>query len=47
VLEESGNNQLLIELVCSRAREAATQFAAGLAVSVLLAGYDAQVLYCA
>ncbi|WP_298271510.1 cobalt-precorrin-5B (C(1))-methyltransferase [Geobacter sp.] len=45
VLEESGNDPLLMELVCSRAREAARRFAPGLDIEVLLAGYAATVLY--
>ncbi len=45
VLEESGNNQDLLSLVCGKAKGAAAGFAPGLSPTVLLAGYDAQVLY--
>ncbi|WP_298440228.1 cobalt-precorrin-5B (C(1))-methyltransferase [Geobacter sp.] len=45
VLEESGNDPLLMELVCSRAREAARRLVPGIEVEVLLAGYAATVLY--
>jgi cobalt-precorrin-5B (C1)-methyltransferase len=34
-----------MELVCERARNAALKMAPGLAVRVLLAGYDGEVLY--
>jgi cobalt-precorrin-5B (C1)-methyltransferase len=45
ILEESGNDTALIELVCRRAAEAAGKMAPGLRVRVLLAGYDGEVLY--
>ncbi len=45
VLEESGHDPLLVELVCSRAREAARRLAPSLDIKVLLAGYDSTVLY--
>ena len=46
VLTDSGNDPGLIDLVCTRAREAAHRMAAGLEVGVLLAGYGGEVLYC-
>lgn len=45
VLEESGHDPLLVELVCTRAREAARRLAPSLDIKVLLAGYDSTVLY--
>ncbi len=45
VLEESDHDPLLMELVCSRAREAARRLAPSLDIKVLLAGYDSTVLY--
>jgi cobalt-precorrin-5B (C1)-methyltransferase len=46
VLEEAANDPALIALVCDRVREAAARLAPGVAVQVLLAGYDSRVLYC-
>uniref|UniRef100_A0A831UC39 Cobalt-precorrin-5B C(1)-methyltransferase n=1 Tax=Geobacter metallireducens TaxID=28232 RepID=A0A831UC39_GEOME len=45
VLEESGHDPALVELVCTRAREAARRLAPSLDIKVLLAGYDSTVLY--
>jgi len=45
VLTDSGNDAALIRLVCSRVKEAAGRMAPGLQVAVLLAGYEAEVLY--
>jgi len=45
VLEESGHDPLLVELVCARAREAARRLAPSLDIKVLLVGYDSTVLY--
>ncbi|HMN03694.1 MAG TPA: cobalt-precorrin-5B (C(1))-methyltransferase [Geobacter anodireducens] len=45
VLEASGNDPALMELVCGRAREAARLLAPSLRIKVLLAGYDSTVLY--
>jgi cobalt-precorrin-5B (C1)-methyltransferase len=45
VLEASGNTTVLIELVCGRVRAFARQLAPGVAVKVLLAGYNGEVLY--
>ncbi|ABB30721.1 cobalamin biosynthesis protein CbiD [Geobacter metallireducens RCH3] len=45
VLEESGNDSLFMELVCTRARDAARRLAPSLDIKVLLAGYDSTVLY--
>jgi cobalt-precorrin-5B (C1)-methyltransferase len=47
VLEESGNDPLLVELVCSRARRFAAGLTTGVEVKVLLAGYGGEVLYFA
>ena len=47
VLEMSGNQPALMELVCSRAAAFARQVAPTLPVTVLLAGYGGEVLYCA
>jgi cobalt-precorrin-5B (C1)-methyltransferase len=47
VLEESGNSDALISLVCEKARIFAKQLAPGINVKVLLAGYDCEVLYFA
>lgn len=47
VLETSGNQPALMELVCSRAAAFARQVAPTLPVTVLLAGYGGEVLYCA
>ncbi len=46
VLVDSGYDQALIQLVCTRAKAAAERMAAGLCLEVLLAGYDSEVLYC-
>jgi len=45
VLTDSGSDPALIDLVCTRAREAACRMAPGLEVGVLLAGYGGEVLY--
>ncbi|GLI38517.1 cobalt-precorrin-5B (C(1))-methyltransferase [Geobacter hydrogenophilus] len=45
VLEESGHDRAIMELVCLRAREAAQRLAPSLDIKVLLAGYDSTVLY--
>lgn len=45
VLVDSEYNPALIKLVCTRAKAAAARMAPGLEVSVLLAGYDGEVLY--
>lgn len=45
VLEESGKDPALMELVCARARETARRLAPSLDIKVLLAGYDSTVLY--
>lgn len=45
VLETSGNDYDLIELVCQRATRYAESIAPGLKVKVLLAGYNGEVLY--
>lgn len=45
VLEESGHDRALMELVCIRAQEAARRLAPSLDIKVLLAGYDSTVLY--
>jgi cobalt-precorrin-5B (C1)-methyltransferase len=47
VLEESGNSNDLISLVCEKARSFAKQLATGINIKVLLAGYDGEVLYFA
>lgn len=47
VLAESDNAPSLMELVCTRVRQAAAVMAPGLIVRVLLAGYDGEVLYSA
>jgi cobalt-precorrin-5B (C1)-methyltransferase len=47
VLEESGSDPALIELVCTMAKAAAVKMAPGLALRVLLAGYQGEVLYFA
>jgi cobalt-precorrin-5B (C1)-methyltransferase len=46
VLEESGNDRALVELVCAKVGEAATRFAPTLEIEVLLAGYGGEVVYC-
>ena len=45
VLEESGNDPLLIEAVVARAGVFAGQIARGVEIEVLLAGYDGSMLY--
>ncbi len=45
VLEASGNDPALVELVCGRVRLFAEMIAPGVDVKVLLAGYNAEVLY--
>ena len=46
VLQDSGNDPALIRLVCGRAKESALRMAPGLAIEILLVGYDSAVLYC-
>ena len=45
VLEASGNDPALVKLVCDRVRQFAGKVAPGADVKVLLAGYNAEVLY--
>jgi cobalt-precorrin-5B (C1)-methyltransferase len=45
VLQDSGNDPELIRLVCGRAKESAAVMAPGLEVSVMLVGYDSEILY--
>jgi cobalt-precorrin-5B (C1)-methyltransferase len=45
VLEESGSDPVLVELVCSRAQGFASSLASGVEVKVLLAGYGGEVVY--
>ncbi|RII25371.1 MAG: cobalt-precorrin-5B (C(1))-methyltransferase [Geobacter sp.] len=45
VLEELGNDPALVELVCGKVRLFAEMIAPGADVKVLLAGYNAEVLY--
>ena len=45
VLERSGNDPLLIGLVCDRVRNCAEKLAPGAAIKVLLAGYHGEMLY--
>ena len=45
VLQDSGNDPALIRLVCDQARESALTMAPGLAIEVMLIGYDSDVLY--
>ncbi len=45
VLESSGNDAALIDLVCQQAREFAESLAPGASLKVLLAGYGGEVLY--
>ena len=45
LLLESGNDPMLVALVCCKAQEAAERMAPGLGVSVLLAGYGGEVLH--
>jgi cobalt-precorrin-5B (C1)-methyltransferase len=47
VLEESGSDPVLVELVCTRAQRSAASLATGVEVKVLLAGYGGEVLYFA
>jgi len=46
VLQDSGNDPELIRLVCGRAKESALRMAPGLAITVMLVGYDSEVLFC-
>lgn len=46
VLEDSGNDPALIELVCKKAKDSAALLAPGIEVRVILAGYDSAVLFC-
>ncbi|MBT0652211.1 cobalt-precorrin-5B (C(1))-methyltransferase [Geomobilimonas luticola] len=45
VLEASGNDRSLVEMVCDRVKRFAGEVAPGVGVKVLLAGYNAEVLY--
>jgi len=45
VLESSGNDSGLVALVCGRVAEFARKLAPGLKTKILLAGYDAKVLF--
>jgi len=45
LLEASGNDPVLIGLVCGKARSFAENLASGFDVKVLLAGYKGEVLY--
>jgi cobalt-precorrin-5B (C1)-methyltransferase len=45
VLEESGNDPALIQLVCEKAKASASLLAPGLPVEVMLVGYNSNVLY--
>jgi len=45
VLEQSGNDPLLIGLVCDRVRKFAEKLAPGVVMKVLLAGYHGEMLY--
>ncbi len=47
VLAASGNDPLMVELVCHKVKESAEFHAPGIACKVLLAGYGGEVLYCA
>jgi len=44
-LEASGNDRALVELVCDRVKQFAVRLAPAAEVKVLLAGYNAEVLY--
>ena len=46
LLEASGYNQALIEVVCRKVAEACAHTAPGLPVRVFLAGYQGETLYC-
>lgn len=46
VLEESGNDPFLIQLVCEKAKDCASLMASSLQIEVILVGYDSKVLYC-
>lgn len=45
VLQESRNDPELVRLACGRARESALKMAPGLDISIMLVGYDSEVLY--
>jgi cobalt-precorrin-5B (C1)-methyltransferase len=45
VLHDSADDPALIALVCGRAKEFALKLAPALVLTVLLAGYDGEVLY--
>jgi cobalt-precorrin-5B (C1)-methyltransferase len=47
VLETSGNDPFLVDLVCTRARDCAQRLSGGVFLKVLLAGYHGEVLYFA
>jgi cobalt-precorrin-5B (C1)-methyltransferase len=47
ILEASGNDPVLIALVCNRTRRFAESLAPGVDLKVLLAGYSGEVLYFA
>jgi cobalt-precorrin-5B (C1)-methyltransferase len=46
LLEASGYDRALIELVCAKVAQACAQCAPGLPVRVFLAGYQGETLYC-
>jgi len=45
VLQDSGNDPELIRLVCGLAKESALRMAPGLEITVMLVGYDSEMLY--
>ena len=45
VLQDSGNDPELVRLVCDRAKESAALMAPGLEITVMLVGYDSEILY--
>jgi len=45
VLQDSGNDPALINLVCNRARESAENMASGLEIKTMLVDYDSEVLF--
>jgi cobalt-precorrin-5B (C1)-methyltransferase len=45
VLQDSGSNPELIRLVCGKAKESALRMATGLSITIMLVGYDSEVLY--
>lgn len=46
ILADSGNDPLLVELVCAKVKEFAATLAPHAGIKVLLAGYQGEVLYC-